>query len=247
MSDRFTMALSAAALASLALVVSSCSGSDATEPGETANVRFANASATTSTITVQEEERTAVAGLAFQNTNAAAGCASVEHGTSQNTVWFLGGTTNQLASMDVNFGSGNNYTSVFYGPNNVAVYLDSFTAPATGQNAIRFVNATSSAGDIYLTAPSDVITSTSTPTIGNLGASQISGFNSSSATGGTFVSYADNLTRVRMFDVGVNTGTPRADFTIDGASLPSNRVTTVILTPAASSGATGFNVNPCGS
>jgi hypothetical protein len=29
--------------------------------------------------------------------------------------------------------------------------------------------------------------------------------------------------------------------------LPSNRVTTVILTPAASSGATGFNVNPCGS
>src|SRR6266481_5853756 len=145
MSDRFTVALSAAALASLALVAS-CSGSDATKPGETSKVRFANASSTTATITVQQEERTAVAGLGFQNTNAAAGCASVEHGTSQKTTWFLGGTTNQLASMDINFGAGSNYTSVFYGPNSVAVYLDNFTAPATGQNAIRFVNATPTAG-----------------------------------------------------------------------------------------------------
>lgn len=242
MSDRFTVALSAAALASLALVAS-CS-SDATSPGETSNVRFANASSTTATITVQQEERTAIAGLAFQNTNAVAGCASVEHGSSQPTVWFLGGTTNQLASLNVNFAAGSNYTSVFYGPNNVAVYLDNFTAPATGQNAIRFVNATATPGDIYLTAPTDVITSTSTPVIRNLGASSISGFNSSSATGGTFVSYPSGNTRVRMFNVGVTTGSPRADFTI--GSLPANRVTTVILTLPASNGVTGFTANPCG-
>lgn len=243
MSDRFTVALSAAALTSLALVAS-CSGSDATDPGNTSNVRFANASSTTATITVQEEDRTAIAGLAFQNTNAAADCATVEKGSSQETEWFLGGTTSKLAEMDVNFGAGSNYTSVFYGPNNVAVYLDSFTAPATGQNAIRFVNATSSAGDIYLTGPSDIITSANTPTIGNLGASQISGFNSSSATGGTFESYADGLTRVRLFDVGSQVN-PRADFTI--TSLPSSRVTTVILTAPGSNGVTGFTANPCGS
>src|SRR4029079_18385159 len=99
-------------------------------------------------------------------------------------------------------------------------------------------------GDIYLTPPTSGIGAA--PTVGNLAAGQVSGFNSASAPGGTFVQYAVANTRVRLFNVGQTTGSPRADFTI--GSMPANGVATIVLTPPPSGGSTtGFMVMPCGS
>ena len=111
--------------------------------------------------------------------------------------------------------------------------------------ALRFINATGSAGDIYLTTPTGPISGA--PTVQNLAAGSVSGFNSSSAPGGIFVStYPTANTRVRLFNVGATTGNPRADFTI--GSMGANRVGTVVLTPAPSGGSTtGFLVNSCAS
>jgi hypothetical protein len=142
-----------------------------------------------------------------------------------------------------NFVAKQNYTVVFYAPNNAVVYPDVFTNPAAGNNAIRFINATGTPGDIYLSQPTANIVSP--PTIANLAAGQVSGFNSTSAPGGTFIEYSNVNTRVRLFNVGQTTGTPRADFTI--ASMPANHVATIVLTPPPTGGsATGFMVMPCG-
>ena len=81
--------------------------------------------------------------------------------------------------MTYNFLPGQNYTVVYYGTNNVVVYPETFTAPSTGNAALRFVNATGSAGDLYLTTPTGTISGT--PTVLNFAAGSISGFNSTSA------------------------------------------------------------------
>ena len=61
-----------------------------------------------------------------------------------------------------------------------------------------------------------------------------------------FRQYPTVNTRVRLFNVGQATGTPRADFTI--GAMPANRVATIVLTPPPTGGsATGFMVMPCGS
>jgi hypothetical protein len=242
MKDRFTLALSAAALASVGFVAA-CS-SDATNPNETAHSRFVNASAGTASLTATNEGRGVANGLNFQNTNAPAGCSTVEKGSDEQIDFFLGGTSTGLGSIKAQIIAQNNYTVVFYAPNTAAVYPDQFTAPGAGLNALRFINATGSAGDIYLTDPSVIVVSGS-PTIGNLANNQVSGFNSSSAVGGTFVNYPTGQTRVRLFAVGSQVN-PRADFTI--SQLPANRVGTVVLTPAPSgSSTTGFVTTVCGS
>jgi len=240
MPDRFTVALSAAALASVAFLAA-C-GSDATEPNEIANTRFVNASATTSSISATNEGRVVASGLAFQNTNQPSSCSTVEHGGDEEVKFTLGGTTNEIGSVKAEFISQANYSVVFYAPNTIAVYPDNFTAPGTGLNALRFINATGSAGDIYVTGPNDGISGA--PAVANLGSNSVSGFNSGTAPGGTFNTYGQGSTRVRLFNVGSQVN-PRADFTI--GALPSNRVATVVLTTPSSTGATGFLITVCGS
>jgi len=176
MPDRFTVALSAAALASVAFLAA-C-GSDATEPNEVANTRFVNASATTSSISATNEGRVVASGLAFQNTNQPSSCSTVEHGGDEEVKFTLGGTTNEIGSVKAEFISQANYSVVFYAPNTIAVYPDNFTAPGTGLNALRFINATGSAGDIYVTGPNDGISGA--PAVANLGSNSVSG-----KTGGT--------------------------------------------------------------
>ena len=242
MKDRFTMRLSAVALVSVGFVAA-CS-SDATNPNEIANTRFVNASVGTAALTATNEGRGVASNLAFQNTNAPASCSTVEHGSDEEIVFTLGGGTTGLGSIKAPFIPQNNYTVVFYAPNTAAVYPDQFTLPGSGFNALRFINATGAAGDIYLTA-SSVVNVSGSPTIANLANNQVSGQNSSTAPGGTFVNYSTGLTRVRLFNVGSQVN-PRADFTI--TQLPANRVGTVVLTPAPSgSSTTGFVVTVCGS
>lgn len=243
MQSRPTLGLSSALLAAL-IVAGACGGSDSTSPKNTANVRVVNASSSTANLNATAGTQSLSSGLSFQNTNAAATCTSINSG-SQTINFTSGSSTTNIGSVTYNFLAGQNYTVVYYGTNNAVVYPETFTAPATGNNALRFINATGSAGDIFLTTPTGTVSGT--PTVPNLAAGSVSGFNSSSAPGGTFVNtYPVANTRVRLFNVGQTNGTPRADFTI--GTMAANRVGTVVLSPAPSGGSTtGFLVNSCAS
>ncbi|HYX83075.1 MAG TPA: DUF4397 domain-containing protein, partial [Gemmatimonadales bacterium] len=213
-----------------------------TNPPAQANVRVINASSNTTALNATAGSQSLSSGLNFQNTNAVASCAKVNAG-SQTINFTSGSSSTNIGSVTYNFQAGQNYTVVFYGSNNAVVYPETFTAPGTGNMALRFINATATAGDIFLTTPTGTISGS--PTISNLAAGQVSGFNSSTAPGGTFVNtYPVANTRVRLFNVGVTTGTPRADFTI--GTMGTNRVGTVVLTTSSGTGgATGFLVNSC--
>src|SRR5215472_17232316 len=111
MKDRFTLALSAAALASVGFVAA-CS-SDATNPSEIANTRIVNASVSTAALTATNEGRGVASNLAFQNTNAPAGCSTVEEGSSEQIDFTLAGTNTSLGNIKAAFSAQNNYTVVF--------------------------------------------------------------------------------------------------------------------------------------
>ena len=246
MSHRFTRPFGVgtlatfAALASLGLVA--CGGSDATDPNEIANVRIVNASVSAGAITAHSEDRTIATNVAFQTSTLSGGCGTVEHGGDEQIDFVAAGTTNGLGQVQYNFEAKKSYTVVFYGSNTATVYPEVYTLPATGNNALRFINATGSTGDIYLTTTTAGISGA--PTVAALASRQASGFNSGSAPGGTFVEYPQSNIRVRMFNVGQTTGAPLADFTIP--AIASNRVATIVLTPPPVGGsATAFMVGSC--
>jgi len=218
-----------------------CGGDDVTGPNTPANVRIVNVSSTTANLNATSGTKSLATGVNFQN--AGATCAQVDAG-SQTIGFTSGSSSTSVGSVTYNFQAGKNYTVVFYGANNAVVYPETFTAPNTGNMALRFMNATATAGDIFLTTPAGSVSGS--PTISNLAAGSVSGFNATSAPGGTFGSYPSTNTRVQLFNVGVSTGTPRADFTI--TSLPTNRTGTVILTTANPvGGVTGLFVGSCAS
>ena len=232
MTHRYTLPVGAlAALASFALITG-CS-SDATKPGNFANMRIVNASASTGPITAINENRTVQAGVAFQTPAGAGGCGTVEEGSSEQVNFVLANTQAGLAQVTMQVVANANYTAVFFGPNNVGVFQEAFTTPAAGNNDIRFVNATGSAGDIYLSTPGANLAGTS-PTVANLAAGQ--------ATSAS--QFSNGRTEIRMFNVGVQTGTPRVDFTIAG--LPNNTGTVVLtVPPAGQTSPTAFVVGSC--
>ena len=232
---RATMFLSAAALSAFAL--SSC-GESNNMPDGPANVRVANAAANVSGLSAQSSGDLLASGLNFQSSNAS--CGTVDNGTPQ--VDFSAGNTG-LGAISFPAWPAQNYTVIFFANNNAISLLDLTSVPPSGSNAFRFVNAQATAGDIYLTSPTASIVAP--PTIANLQPGQVNGFDANSAPGGAFVNYASNLTRVRMFNPGVTTGTPRADFTVSG--LSSSRVATVVVTtpPVSSANPTGLIVPTC--
>ena len=83
-----------------------------------------------------------------------------------------------------------------------SLLTDSFSTPAAGNSALRFFNATGTAGDIYVTAPGGAVTGT--PSSGNLAAG--------TATT-TFSSFPNTDSQVRLFDVGTITSA-RGDVTL---------------------------------
>ena len=223
-------------VAASAFALTAC-GNDTTEPSNTASVRFVNASVINTAVNGTVGGTTVASNLAFQNSSSTGACVNVPAGSQ--TVGFnaaSGGVTIG-AGATANFEAGKRYTVVLYGNGTTAVYQDNFATPTSGNNAIRFINGTSTAADIFGTTASGSVTGS--PTVSNLGA-----FTATGSTGGTaFNSYANTNVRWRSFDVGT-TSTARGDFTL--ANMPSNGVTTVVFTPAASAGgATAFMVNPC--
>ena len=194
-----------------------------------ANVRVINASPTNASVSLANGSTTLASNVAFGT--GAATCATVPAGTQ--TLTFRSGTTDLATTSLRTFDDDGNYTVILWndGTTSTATVLeDEFTAPGAGNNAIRFVNATGTAGDVYLTTADGAITGT--PTSGNLtvGASS------------TFATFPNTSTRARLFDVG-GTETARGDVTI--GTLTSGAGTVVFTDPATAGGASGFVVEPC--
>ena len=223
-----------ALLAVSTLALAACDDDEITVPTQTASVRFVNASSTNATANGTVAGTAMASNIAFQSGSAA--CVNVPAGTQ--TVGFTSSTGTAIGGgASFNFVGGQKYTVVLYGNGNTQVFTDEFNAATTGNNNIRFVNATATAGDIFGTTATGTVSGT--PTRANLGAY------SSTGTSGTasFGSYANTNTRYRLFDVGT-TATARGDVSL--GTLPSNNTTTVIFTPNATGAtSTGFTVATC--
>jgi Domain of unknown function (DUF4397) len=236
------------ALCSLSFLAACDDDNDSTNPNNNnAMIRVVNASSTTSGLNATAGTTSLATGLNFQNTNMAASCVSIPAGT-QSLNFTSGSSTNSVGSVNnYNFQAGQAYTVVYYGNNNAVVYPETYTAPGSGNYAVRFINASANAGNIFVSAPGASLASNATPNVSGLASNSVSGFNSTSAAGGTFTSYTTGNNFVRMFGTTANpsTATPTGSYTL--GSMSTTGAQTVIFTPAnaANSNATGFQVNSC--
>jgi uncharacterized protein DUF4397 len=221
-------------LATLALVVTACdddNDDDVVNPPQNAQVQFVNAS-TTTTGSVDIANGTTTLGSLATGT-ASASCQLVPAG-SQSGITFKSGTTTVATLAPFTFEANKRYTVVLFGPNTATVFIDNFPdTPAAGQNALRVINATGTAGDVFIAAPNATLT---TPTFSNITANGITT---------NFQTLNTTATSVSLFNVGTTTGTPRASFTL-ASDIGGNRIGTVVLTNAfGTPAATGFLVSPC--
>lgn len=243
---RTSLLTAATALCTLSLLAACGSDNNSTNPSGTSMIRVVNASSSTTGLNANTGSTSLSSGLNFQNTNMAASCISIPSGSQ--TINFTNGTsTTGIGSVTYNFLPGQAYTVVFYGNNNAVVYPETYTAPTSGNYAVRFINATGNSSDFYVTAPGATLTSTSTKASSGVLANSVSGYNATTATGGTFSSYATGSNFVRMFNAGANPSTATATGSYTIGSMSTTGAQTVIFTSpnASNSNATAFQVNSC--
>lgn len=144
-----------------------------------------------------------------------------------------------LATVAFDFEENERYTAVLVASGatrRAFVAPDDETASASN-NALRFVNATSTPGDIYVTATAD------DPAAAFLAGGNI-GPHATTNVVPAYVHRNTTHTRARLFDVGVTTGNPRADIELTG--LPTSRLATVLFVDEGTPvGPTAFIVVPC--
>lgn len=105
------------------------------------------------------------------------------------------------------------------------------TAPTTGNNAIRFFNATGASSDLYFTGDTAAVGTATFAALAN---------NSANSTG--YVSYAGTNTRIRLFPAGgATTGTRSVNYSLP--TLTGTREATVLLRGVT--GAPAFAATPC--
>jgi hypothetical protein len=207
--------------------------SDITRPpgAAAADLRIINAAPGTAGVSVfQDNSTTPIATLDFRQSNAA--CLSIAAGS--HVLHFRSAGTTLASTPAVNFEDNERYTAVLTSMGAVAkamVLADDFSA-GTGANGLRFINATATAGDVYVFAPGGELGTVAAPAVPN--PAQLTG-------DVEYISRGTPQTQVRFFDVGVTTGTPRAEFTIP--ALASPRLGTIIFTDAVTNPA--FLVNAC--
>lgn len=232
-----------ASLALLSTALVACDDDDnGTEPQPTALLRVVNASSSTSTADLYVGNQSTALGSGIGAGTAGPSCFAVPAGTQTLSFRQGGAATSVASTAPFDFITGQRYTVLLTGSGTAAgtrtaVLLpdNTVTAPATGQNAIRFFNATGVSGDVYVTAPG---ASAGT-------ASQTGLANNTATTGGSggYTTYPTGSTLVRVFPTGgATTGNPIVTFTIP--TLPGNRVATVVLTGGAA-GAQAFVATPC--
>src|SRR3954469_8167766 len=201
---RITNIVMLGALCSFSFLAGCDNDEDSTSPNNSAMIRVVNASSTTTGLNAAAGTTSLASGLNFQNTNMAASCVSIPPGT-QSLNFTSGSSTNSIGSVNnYNFQAGQSYTVVYYGNNNAVVYPETYTAPGSGNYSVRFINATANAGNIFVSAPGASLASNATPNVSGLASNSVSGFNSSTAAGGTFSSYATGNNFVRMFGTTAN-------------------------------------------
>lgn len=162
-------------------------------------------------------------------------CALVPPGP-RSLVFRVGGT--DLATATATFEAGASYTALLVasGTTRRALVVADTAIASTGNNALRFINATATAGDVYVTPPGGAV-GASFLAFGNASPLALSNLNPD------FMHRSTEHTQVRFFDTGTIT-TPRADLTLSG--LPTSRLGTVVFTDAGTpAGATAFLVTPC--
>jgi hypothetical protein len=153
------------------------------------------------------------------------------------TLTFNAGT--DLATTSFTFEAGKSYTAFLVEGNGVrrALVLPDTVTASAGNHALRFINATSAAGDVYVTPPGGAV-SAAFLAAGNMGVL------AQSNALPDYLHRSTQHTQVRLFNTGTTTGTPRADLALTG--LPNTRLGTVVFTNAGTpAGPTAFLVTPC--
>ena len=234
-------------LALVAAVAVACDDGDIVEPSSSqgfATLQIVNAVPTVDTIglhldgaqfPIQFARARNTSGLAPANA-----CVNFPAGEHSVAVHRLRQST-ALATTEYDFEGGERYTLVFRGPAaspEITVLEDNFTPPDTSQHIlVRFINASSTAGDVYATTANATLTGVQ-PTVAGL--APVSG--ATADVPWTTIPKAN--TQVRFFAPGTNTGTPRATLTLTG--LPANRVTNVVFfDPPPPAGVTALRFNAC--
>ena len=233
-----------ASLAALSTVLVACGDDDdnGTQPQQTALVRVVNASPSTATADVFVGNQGTALGSGIATGTSGASCFQIPAGSQTLNFRQGGGTANIASATPFNFVAGQRYTVILTGTGttagsrNAVVLTDdaSVTAPATGQNAIRFFNATGTTGNVYVTGPNAA-----------LGAANQTGLATNTATtGGTggYSMYPTTSSQVRVFTGTTTTGTPAVNFAI--TTLTGNRIATVVLV-GGTTGAQAVVVTPC--
>jgi hypothetical protein len=165
-----------------------------------------------------------------------AGCVDVPAGTRTLTFESAGTT---LATVEATFGAEDSWSVVLTAANGNyrAVALSDVHTATLGNNALRFINASSTPGDVYATDP-NAAPGPSTLAVGNLGPLALSNEEP------PYLARPTTDTRIRFYDVGVTTGTPRGDITL--RDVRTERLATVVFTdPSTPPGVTAFTVLPC--
>lgn len=229
MMNRSTFSL--LALGALALTAA-CDDDDPTSPQtQVAHVRVVNL-----------DPSSASAGLFANGTSVgnnvtfgAAGTSCIDVPVGQPLSFRAAGSGTDIgANATPGFAANQNYTVVLYrsgGTAQSAVLSDAnITAPTAGNNALRFFNATGTAGDVWVTTNGGDLTGN--PSSGNLAAG-------SSTTGANmWTSYPTANTQIRLFNTGTTTGTPRVNTTFSSANLSAGRAGTAFLTESNLTGGT---------
>ena len=228
MQQRFTRF----ALLTLLALAAACDDDDPTEPEQqTAQLRIVNA-AEIADVQVRRVGTTAPLAQDLDFRGVTQSC--VEVPTGEHAFVFSEADVLELATTAATFEAGRRYTAFLVasdGQRRAFIVSDNETASA-GNNALRLMNATSTAGDVYVTPPGTA------PAPGFLAAGNAGPLAMSNLAPG-YVHRSTDHTQVRLFNTGTTTN-PRADIALTG--LPTSRLASVVFTNAAP---TAFLVTPC--
>jgi hypothetical protein len=224
------------ALLSLLAVVAAACGDDgvAPEPG-VAQLRIVNA-ANVQDVQVRRVGTTAPLAENLDFREFTQTCVEVPAGEH---AFVFGASGVELATTAATFEANKSYTAflAISGPTRRAVVVADDEIASAGNNALAFINATSASGDVYVTSPTGAV---GPNFLVHAPLSPLALTNEVPS----YVHRSTEHTRIRLFNPGTTTGTPRADFTLAG--LPASRRATVVFTEVGTpAGPTAFVVTPC--
>ena len=227
----------------LVLALGACDDDDEDTlgPSNSAEVRVVNASTGVASVGLFRGGSQLLGGVGFQTASA---CDNLKRVPAGNQTLEFRSTASPTTTKTVqhNFVAGQRYLVLLSGPSNnlvATVFEDpAVTNATTGNNRLRFINTTTTAGDIFATA-----NTTANPT----GAATVANLAGGASTSGTtmFREVPTGNAAFRLYNVGATTN-PRGTYTLSTTGFPASRNATIVFTDAATgSTTTGFQVNAC--